>query len=168
MAQKPRPAVTGKRPVTRARRLPASGHGLQDAVARRRRAITGPPALAAAGKSCSQQASWPCPSPLCQGHGILTCQPGEDREQRAQTRITGQEHLPGPVKHPPLAARPAHAGPAIPGAADRAGPGTAPVPGRGAGRGGGRGRGHGAGRRASGRCGAAGRSASGSCRRGSP
>jgi len=51
-----------------------------------------------------------CLNPLCPGHGILTGQPGGDRGQRAQRRIIGQEHLPGPVKHPPLAAGPAHAG----------------------------------------------------------
>jgi hypothetical protein len=137
-----RPSV--KRPASRTRFRAPIRAWPPGRVPRRGHVIISAPILTATGKNCSQQVSRPCLNPLCRGHGILTGQPGEDREQRAQAQIIGQEHLLGPVKHPPLAARPAHAGcpvregdagraagnPCFPARASRMAPPPVPVSGR--------------------------------------
>lgn len=63
---------------------------------------------AAAGQARSQQVARPGRYLFGGGHGIVTSQPGEDREQRAQPVIIGLELLLDPVEYPPLAARPVH------------------------------------------------------------
>jgi hypothetical protein len=96
-ARQPRPGVVGKTAGQQDQVPgPPPGHGLPDAFPAAR-AITSAPMLTATGRNCSQQVSRPCLNPLCRGHGTLTGQPGEDREQRAQAQIIGQEHLLGPV-----------------------------------------------------------------------
>jgi hypothetical protein len=58
-----------------------------------------------------QRAPWAALDPLRRGYDFRPRKPGEDREHRAQTVIIGPYFVLDPVQDPPLAARPAPAGP---------------------------------------------------------